>query len=403
MNMLSKELTNRIYRFRGYSLKSINELLYGELFFASPDELNDPYDARVSYLFKADTGKYNRLLEEVIKSLPLINAPVSLLNCAKYLSKTDLTYEELIEAISNGEFKILVHTSFAESENPEAIGLTEIFIRQLINGIHQRAGRNIYLTCFSKSYKEPIMWSHYADNHNGYCLIFKPYDNQILQNPVGKAYNRRDININEKFTGSHAIKYGIQPVKYTKKLKHLNGFSNFNAHIYGRGASKVNAKKIWSEYMKVPTIKHDKWKYEEELRIIDYTHWSPEYFNANGPMKRLIVERIFYYDRTQLSGICFGSKMSAGNKQEIIGIIRSMRESLFRESNQCLPIFLFYDAVQNRKEYAIHLKPTLGLDTNNIDFEISDYQKKSEEYLKYRSIAKRQNSKDVLVHSHYLD
>ena len=55
---------------------------------------------------------------------------------------------------------------------------------------------NIVIGCFSKTYSDVLMWTHYADNHLGCCVEFEiiegdylepiTYDTQIV-NQAGKA------------------------------------------------------------------------------------------------------------------------------------------------------------------------------------------------------------------------
>ncbi len=88
---------------------------------------------------------------------------------AKFLpSKWDL------DAIKNQNIKIsricdlndpfdLLPYDFTDKERPDA-------------QIHARtellSGRGIGLLCFSFKWSNPVLWAHYADNHNGICLDF---------------------------------------------------------------------------------------------------------------------------------------------------------------------------------------------------------------------------------------
>lgn len=40
--------------------------------------------------------------------------------------------------------------------------------------------KNNGLLCFSRTWRNPVMWAHYADNHKGLCLCFEVRD-ELLQ------------------------------------------------------------------------------------------------------------------------------------------------------------------------------------------------------------------------------
>ena len=76
---------------------ALKELLYGEIFFASKDELNDPYDTKSSALFKGDSTVYKRLIEFILTDRHLgftfLKEKVDSINTkliADYLAKEDL-------------------------------------------------------------------------------------------------------------------------------------------------------------------------------------------------------------------------------------------------------------------------------------------------------------------------
>lgn len=48
------------------------------------------------------------------------------------------------------------------------------------------------LICFSKTWNNPVLWSHYADRHRGVCLGFKIPDDRVAQ----VKYTRSRLNIN---------------------------------------------------------------------------------------------------------------------------------------------------------------------------------------------------------------
>ncbi len=50
------------YRFRTFSELTLKELLYNEMYFASPEECNDPFDSKTFYTFPSDKYRWSKLI-----------------------------------------------------------------------------------------------------------------------------------------------------------------------------------------------------------------------------------------------------------------------------------------------------------------------------------------------------
>ena len=61
------------YRYRPMSELSIKELMYDEMFFASTEESNDPYEGKVFFKFEKSQEKWNRLLDVAWKNIEIPN------------------------------------------------------------------------------------------------------------------------------------------------------------------------------------------------------------------------------------------------------------------------------------------------------------------------------------------
>jgi hypothetical protein len=96
--------------------------------------------------------------------------------------------------------------------------------------VHETTG----LICFSRSWKNPVQWSHYADRHRGLCLGF-------------------DVNDN-----------CLSPVKYAEeRIK----FSEYEMNIFLRNEPEKITDTIYTKY--------HHWQYEEELRMLTTLHDLP--------------------------------------------------------------------------------------------------------------------------------
>ncbi len=117
--------------------------------------------------------------------------------------------------------------------------------RVLFKGFRKEMSKTTGLLCFSKSWNNPVLWSHYGDRHKGIALEFE-VPNEILN----------DVN------------YVSQRLLFDP--------------------SGLNTEKLSKEDLrKILTTKFEHWKYEQETRIIlpsDYYYEEDNlrYLNLDG-------------------------------------------------------------------------------------------------------------------------
>lgn len=375
--------SNTIFRFRPYSHLSFKELLYGEIFFVSKDELNDPYDTKNPSVFKADPALYNRLLQYILKDklsgLGFLKEKLNSIDTqsiANYLANDDLLYDDLVRVVSSTEFESIVINSF---HIDESIGLSLAFIKRLKHFIHKYCGGHCYVASFSKKCTDPVMWSHYSQNHTGFCLCFSINQNKIIS------------KVKSRFLKSE---YQFEEVTYQPKNVSTNGFYCFPGAIYGQIIEEEERSNYWKIKRQSFLTKYTSWHYENEIRII-HDDWLTDNASENGVLKKPVCDRTLYYDQKQLTGIIFGSKMSSSHKNEIRSAIIKLRENI-QPVNDCLPVFVFYESIENTVEYKMKIEPINGLDILNKQFEISLWESKENEYQKLKEHFNNQLKKESI-------
>ena len=153
------------FRYRPYSELSLKELLYSEMYFASTEECNDPFDSKTFYSFLGDVNKWSNLITLACKPfLNLLSEPFIKELSEFICNQCPLTYEEAINK------NLLAGFSTNLLDNTIAISQISIFIQSFLK-VYQPDDR--YFVSFSRKSDDPLMWSHYANNHRGFCLIFK--------------------------------------------------------------------------------------------------------------------------------------------------------------------------------------------------------------------------------------
>ncbi len=150
----------------------------------------------------------------------------------------------------NDPFELMPYLRYSKGEK----------IRRYLN--IRRQVSDIYgLMCFSKTWQEPLLWSHYADKHKGIALGFEIYNLNVFD----VVYNPNPIRVQ---------------INLTNDL--------------------ITNKNLFLELAK---IKYIKWEYEEESRILiklsDCTKIDGHFFIGFGNNLKVKEIRLgAYYDNS---------------------------------------------------------------------------------------------------------
>jgi len=215
---------NYILKFRKINERLIESLECSQIYFASPDELNDPFDCKV----------------DIEKSL------------RRAISQSSDSARETLENILNNDEVITLFKQF--QKDIEAYGV--------FSGSHKPA------------LESSLMWSHYADNHRGICLVYAI--------PTGP----NEFLKQNQIIGIQNVVYGFnQLTEWFKKLP-------FNKDIHNRAFEDMVKMFV--------KIKKTDWKYEDEVRMIR---------KSSG---------IVSIDKSYLQHVCFGLRASEDLIREIL-------------------------------------------------------------------------------------
>lgn len=221
-----------IYKYIDFDT-GINKILASQsLKFTNPSEFNDPFDCDEELISLKITDKF---------LLDFINR-----------NKTDEHRDEkrqLIKEMSSDKKRFI-----------------SIFNAQL-----QKQKEMFRVSCFSKTDKEILMWSHYANKHKGICI------------------------------GFHKSGFNGNPDSVVAEVKYLIEYEPFNYAI-----NNFEAIKGWL------TTKSNKWIYEEEVRLI------------NNKKKEIV-----FFNHVQVKEVIFGCKVE---ESEILNTIQNLRVLGYNQS-----------------------------------------------------------------------
>lgn len=321
------------------------ELLYSELYFSSYTELNDPLDLSVRIDFSPKNEQDIDLLLYLILKNNVIRS---------YNSKSENLYRknftDLRDFYINKEIKTnfigklfdnlvvnakneFVSFNFIEKQInllSKEFGLafnTELFkteIKRLSDVFFEKS----YATCFTETYSDFLMWSHYASKHTGICLEF------TLEHEGNFPYiyhSERKLNI-EKLIENDYTEWDLKMYSFWDKIYKIEyqdkpptiNFYDFSP-VYANendcdlmGLTKSKWHGFAHELEKVFSIKTSPWKYEKEWRAIE----------INFGKQKTPEERVRRYPTEILSGVYFGIRTSEEVKARVYRILNEKNSAI---------------------------------------------------------------------------
>jgi len=140
---MGKTIPNKLYKYRPWDDFTKEIILENKLYFSCADDFNDPFDCSVN--LKMD-GTKKQWSNEVIKTK------------AQTLGR-NLSHKERKIICNAFDLKQMSHVK-----------------KEMVEELTKRLKKTMGICCFSSCKDNILMWSHYADNHKGVCLIFSSKD-----------------------------------------------------------------------------------------------------------------------------------------------------------------------------------------------------------------------------------
>ncbi|WP_265592721.1 DUF2971 domain-containing protein [Verrucomicrobium sp. BvORR034] len=301
----------------------------GEIFFASPSELNDANECRPRLVLTGSVELWQRLAHLILLEVCVqIFDPFERLETShtiqnwsnpigKHLSKKtvrrDLGIEELPNVFSEA---LQVHLPTLNERRLESsiLALSIEYIHHLPRLIWE----DKYIASFSKDVRNPTMWGHYADAEKGYAVIYKTEDGKLLVHSPIKVlhgYRRSESSPNIMEVGVYKEEsLMLHPVRYSNKLPKVNAFHGLIPHFHYSEEEyhydvpdQLPGDAPLKQLDDVGLVKYSDWRYEREIRA-----FFPAYTKLAPDIRALAV------DRNHIVGIIFGPKMSKIDKERAI-------------------------------------------------------------------------------------
>lgn len=337
------------YRYRPMNSLTIKELIYDELYFSYPGELNDPLDGLITYEFPEDYPKWKRLLDYAWKDIPIDTTNIA----EEFTKKSPVSVRKVA---SSEEFALETITSGINNSEKHLIFILARKLRDYISAYIPGEGCSV---SFSRVYDNALMWSHYTGKHEGFCLIFRSIDGCINQAP---SIAKTSITTSSHSSTSITRNFRLHDVSYGANFKSLDGFVLFPVGVYGRDFNQEERDNYWKSVESAYLNKSACWDYEEESRL-----YIPAGSVLTSDDMLSPLDRIFHYDNSQIAGVIYGMRMSESNKNLVREILLRKSEDRFKDDQNDMYLFdiVAFEASFDDSRHAVAIKPTEIYDCGN--------------------------------------
>lgn len=280
---------------RGFSsLVSMIENKDFYVWFTSPHKFNDPYDSFISPDMSNLYSAFRPLVDYIpifIERLFQILRQTSVPESNEELKK--VLYPAILEALCNPPKEIDIPLS------PEEVELCKIqsdyHLKNMLDSFNQSISDSISeqmgVACFSEEKSSLLMWSHYAENHAGYCLEYRTDD--IIKAFDESVYGLFPITYTRKFDVLMGEYFDYLPIEdmekelkklvrtVSQKAGNMNELENFpeilvtpevlsliNEFVSSCNSKLLQNEELMKHYLKRCCTKATEWKYEKEWRVI---------------------------------------------------------------------------------------------------------------------------------------
>ena len=171
---MSASQPKKVYRYQTLNARTIESLCNDTLYFADPGSFNDPFDCKPTI----DSDSDNRILRDILSVLIKRRAVAEKLAALKNFRIHGKQAEADANRFASEEIRMELTSISYHATDPEygenrisRDGAEQLLLTSAIEReILKQYDRGV--CCFSASVKNPLLWSHYGDQHRGVCIGF---------------------------------------------------------------------------------------------------------------------------------------------------------------------------------------------------------------------------------------
>lgn len=257
-----QHLPQQIYKYRkddeaGYARKNLTS---NTIWLATPDTYNDPYDCFLQFSAPNMAAAFETGLIDAFISVYQLDISGDNVAKAKQSPNPLQTFLRNITTVGKAGANPKQMAEFISKQIPGYINSTKEFLQGL---------RTIAQVCsFSAIHDSILMWSHYADNHKGFCVEY-------------------DLG---KFDPGDGFPKNLYPVVYSNELGDMTPWAE--KLVSGKAGDLVTGSLLLGVIQKFTG-----WEYEQEWRYIRFQEPSNQDRNRSMPLP----SRVFLGAKAQRS------------------------------------------------------------------------------------------------------
>ncbi|MDZ4541634.1 MULTISPECIES: DUF2971 domain-containing protein [Bacillus cereus group] len=274
-----KNIPVALYKYRAVNLNSIRGLRRNEVWCNSADHFNDPYECALMIGDYAEESLKALMIKQVKEKGVGKLSSIVISNLEKMeLNEICMWFAKLVEggtSLSLHEHNLIYAITKAEYDIK-----TKNDLEKIVTQIKEKTK----ISCFSEVNDSILMWSHYADNHKGFCIEYN--------------FNEIDEDLN--------LINALHPAIYSDEI------INVGKHLKKTSKQPDEFNQIIEEYAAI--VKSKEWEYEKEWRIV-FCKDEGGGFNYRGLKPKAIY---------------LGSRISKDDKSEILEIAKEKDINVFQ-------------------------------------------------------------------------
>jgi hypothetical protein len=214
-----------------------------------------------------------------------------------------ISEEYALDVIADQRIKVSMIDDLNDPFELHAVDLSNSEYREEFKDFKKHMTQITGILCFSKRWKSPLLWSHYANKHKGVALEFDVLDKVA------------------------------HPIRYRKK-RYVLDLERARKQSYAFSDDEI--KELWF-------TKYEQWDYEEEIRVVLS---KPEFYHDKGN---------YFYDLgndIHLTGCILGPLCNIS----ISKIERCLPKDMQITVTKSRLAFRSFDVVKNKLFKTVHLK-----------------------------------------------
>lgn len=287
-NISSSFFSDTLVRFRAISFNNLEALKNDRLYYSTPNNFNDLYDTLIY-------ANYLQILQDVSHNIE--NGMDSYL---EQLKNKDIQNAKNIAGIGyvmwNGSNRDKLLDGFFQQ------------IGEAVKTVKETLHRNVRIICFSEEYLSMLMWSHYADNHKGFAIVYDRNDIENAENYTNSGEPIRKKSLLKQVTYAEVQTDLTLEIEDYVRVHHMPHLGDVSAPIPNLSQDKLR---------RMMTEKSPDWSYEKEWRVI------PRHIS-------LKQESNLGYMYVKPKAVILGSKCSIESQRRIIDICNGKRIRAFQ-------------------------------------------------------------------------